>query len=75
MVCVQFIRWGFGQSIGSELMIAMMLMTMVTNTWDRRDTCCFAKNVIDDDDGSDSEIDVDDDGGKYLRQRRHVPLC
>ena len=39
MVCVQFIRWGFGQSIGSELMIAMMLMMMVANTWDRRDTC------------------------------------
>ena len=33
------IRWGFGQSIGSELMIAMMLMIMVTNTWDKRDTC------------------------------------
>ena len=39
LVCVRFIRWGFGQSIGSELMIAMMLMTMVANTWDRRDTC------------------------------------
>ena len=41
VVCVRFVRWRFGQSIGSELnlIIAMILMTMVANTWDRRDTC------------------------------------
>ena len=46
VVCVQFIRWGFGQSIGSELMIAMMLTMMVANTWDRGDTCCFVKRLL-----------------------------